>query len=174
MQPFDILKTVLTNNGWQLAKFFQKVSDTPQETLLGTDCKHAPTTCQCFLTNNPLTCSITRAMCTLGHPEYPKRLQQQATKTPQATGEQGCEENPFPCICGETFRTAFALNLHIAGAPAGRGHDWTPESRPRLGFNLILFDPNHPNPFKGIVMALSERVTAVPIKFGGWSLSKIS
>ena len=160
MQPFDILQTVLTNNGWQLAKFFQKVSDTPQETLLGTDCKHAPTTCQCFLTNNPLTCSITRAMCTLGHPEYPKRLQQQATKTPQATGEQGCEENPFPCICGETFRTAFALNLHIAGAPAGRGHDWTPESRPRLGFNLIIFDPNHPNPFKGIVMARSERVTS--------------
>jgi hypothetical protein len=47
---------------------------------------------------------------------------------------------------------------HIAGAPPGRGHDWTPESRPRLGFNIIIFDPNHPNPFKGMVMALSERV----------------
>jgi hypothetical protein len=87
-QPFDILKSVLTNIGWQLAKFFQKVSDTPQEILLGTDCKHAPTTCQCFLTKNPLTCSITRATCTIGHQEYQKRLQQQATKTPPATGEQ--------------------------------------------------------------------------------------
>ena len=47
---------------------------------------------------------------------------------------------------------------HIAGAPPGRGHDWTPESRPRLGFNIIIFDPNHPNPFKGMVMAFSERV----------------
>jgi hypothetical protein len=112
------------------------------------------------LTKNPLTCSITRATCTLGHPEYQKRLQQQATKKTPATGEQDCPETPFLCICGETFRTAFSLNLHIAGAPAGRGHDWTPESRPRLGFNLIIFDPNHPNPFKGIVMALSEKVTS--------------
>jgi hypothetical protein len=64
MQPFDILKSVLTSNGWQLAKFLKKVSDTPQEALLGTDCKHAPTTCTCFLTQNALKCSITRVTCT--------------------------------------------------------------------------------------------------------------
>ena len=82
---------------------------------------------------------------------------QQATNTLLPASEQDCPETPFLCISGETFPTAFALNLHIAGAPPGRGHDWTPESRPRLGFNIIIFDPNHPNPFKGMVMALSER-----------------
>jgi len=160
MQPFHILKSVLTSNGWQMAKFLKQVTDTPQEALLGTDCKHAPTTCTCFLTQNAHNCTITRATCTLGNLEYQTRLQQQATNTPSPASEQDCPETPFLCISGETFPTAFALNLHIAGAPPGRGHDWTPESRPRLGFNIIIFDPNHPNPFKGMVMALSERATS--------------
>ena len=158
MQPFHILKSVLTSNGWQMAKFLKQVTDTPQEALLGTDCKHAPTTCTCFLTQNAHNCTITRATCTLGNPEYQRQLQQQETNTLSPTREQDCSEKPFLCICGEPFPTAFALNLHIAGAPPGRGHDWTPESRPILGFNIIIFDPNHPNPFKGMVMAFSERV----------------
>jgi hypothetical protein len=37
-----------------------------------------------------------------------------------------------------------------------RFHPWL--SRPRLGFNAISFDPNHPDPFKGMVVAFSERV----------------
>jgi hypothetical protein len=140
-----------------MAKFFKQVAGTPEESLLGIDCKHAPTTCTCFLTQNAHNCTITRATCTLGNPEYQRQLQQQETNTLSTTREQDCSEKPFLCICGEPFPTAFALNLHIAGAPPGRGHDWTPESRPILGFNIIIFDPNHPNPFKGMVMALSER-----------------
>jgi len=140
-----------------MAKFFKQVAGTPEESLLGIDCKHAPTTCTCFLTQNTHNCTITRATCTLGHQEYQRQLQQQETNTQPSTREQDCPEKPFLCICGEPFPTAFALNLYIAGATPGRGHDWTPESRPRLGFNIIIFDPNHPNPFKGMVMAFSER-----------------
>jgi hypothetical protein len=141
-----------------MAKFFKQVAGTPEESLLGIDCKHALTTCTCFLTQNAHNCTITRPTCTLGNPEYQRQLQQQETNTLSTTREQDCSEKPFLCICGEPFPTAFALNLHIVGAPTGRGHDWTPASRPRLGFNIIIFDPNHPNPFKGMVMAFSERV----------------
>ena len=91
-------------------------------------------------------------------PGIPKTIATTGNKYLPPTREQDCSEKPFLCICGEPFPTAFALNLHIVGAPTGRGHDWTPASRPRLGFNIIIFDPNHPNPFKGMVMAFSERV----------------
>ena len=50
-----------------------------------------------------------------------------------------------------------ALDLHIAGAPYGSQHDWEPASRPALGFNILGFDPNHPNQFKGLVFAESQR-----------------
>ena len=42
------LDTVLTRNGWQMAKFFKHIAGTPQETLLGIDCIQAPTRCRCF------------------------------------------------------------------------------------------------------------------------------
>jgi hypothetical protein len=134
-QPFHILQTFLTSNGWQMAKFFKQVADTPEETLLGIDCKHAPTTCTCFLTQNAHICTITRATCTLENPEYQRRLQQHATNTHSTASDQDCPEKPFLCICREPFPTAFALNLHIAGAPAGdtighRNHAQDSDSTP--------------------------------------------
>jgi hypothetical protein len=61
-----------------------------------------------------------------------------------------------------------ALDLHIAGAPYGSQHDWEAAARPALGFNILGFDPNHPNPFKGLVLAESQRIcmfiTRGPIK----------
>ena len=70
-------------------------------------------TCTCFLTQNAHNCTITRATCTLGNPEYQRRLQQHATNTPSTASDQDCPERPFLRICGEPFPTAFALNLHI-------------------------------------------------------------
>jgi hypothetical protein len=103
MQPFPILQTVLTSKGWQMAKFFKKVAGTPEESLLGIDCKHAPTTCTCFLTQNTHNCTLTRATYTLGNPEYHRQLQQQETNTCRPHANKTVLKNPFCVSVGSRF-----------------------------------------------------------------------
>ena len=134
------LTPLLNGTTWWLATVMGSKHAIAIQQLLGTQDGAGKTVCACFWTRDAKKCC-------LGQP--PLYVQGSAASQTGGNSEpQGVDSNEgHPrCTCGKTFPSAMALDLHIAGAPYGSQHDWEAASRPALGFNILGFDPNHPNP----------------------------
>ena len=145
------LTPLLNGTTWWLATVMGSKHASAIQQLLGTQDGAGKTVCACFWTRDAKKCCLSQP---------PLYVQGSAASHTGGNSEpQGADNNEgHPrCTCGKTFPSAMALDLHIAGAPYGSQHDWEAASRPALGLNILGFDPNHPNPFKGLVFAESQR-----------------
>jgi len=64
----------------------------------------------------------------------------------------------YGCVCGLSFDSDFARDLHLRSAPVGTRHDIAPETRPRLSAAWVLLDADEPNVFRAVISAGAKRM----------------
>ena len=57
------------------------------------------------------------------------------------------------CVCGQTFNTIFANDIHVHSSLVGSEHDKAPEAQPRLAAAWVLMDVDEENVFQTVTAA---------------------
>jgi len=57
------------------------------------------------------------------------------------------------CVCGQTFNTIFANDIHVHSSLVGSEHDKAPEAQPRLAAAWVLMDVDEDNVFQTVTAA---------------------
>jgi len=66
--------------------------------------------------------------------------------------------NRVGCVCGQTFDTIFARDIHVHSGLVGSKHAIAPEARPRLAAVWVLMDVDEENVFQTVIAAGTQRL----------------
>jgi len=64
----------------------------------------------------------------------------------------------FRCICGQTFDTIFARDIHVHSGLVGSNHDMAPEARPCLAAAYVLLDVNEENVLQAVIAESAQHL----------------
>jgi len=62
------------------------------------------------------------------------------------------------CVCGQTFNTIFASDIHVHSSLVGSNHDIAPEAQPRLAAAWVLLDVDEEKVFQAVIAAGTRRL----------------
>ena len=109
--------------------------------------------------SNGCSC-LTVGPCPLLHPSaHPSRPKSPTpVHAPGATSRrtpapQAPEPPLFACICGRTFKSELARQVHVVSGPGHERHDIPQAIRPKLGGAWVLFNKSDPNPYSAVFLA---------------------